>query len=90
MARLNPPSEEVWEIRSLKPKPSLRIFGAFGQRDIFIALIWAKRTALGAAESEPWKEIIKQFKQEWRNYFNEFLPLAGSYPDDYISNARLI
>jgi hypothetical protein len=89
LARLNPPSEEVWEIRSLKPKPSLRILGTFARRDVFIALIWAKRTVLGAGDSEQWKEVIQQFKQEWINYF-EVPPVSGTYPDDYISNTKLI
>lgn len=90
LARLNPPGEEVWEIRSLKPKPSLRILGTFAQPDVFVALIWAKRTSLGAADSEQWKNVIDQFKQEWQNYFSELRPFSGNYPDDYISNAKLI
>jgi hypothetical protein len=90
LARLDPPSEEVWEIRSIKPKPSLCILGTFAQRDVFVALIWAKRTSLGAGDSKEWEELIEQFKQEWHNYFSEFSPFTGHYPDDYISNAKLI
>jgi hypothetical protein len=89
-ARLNPSADEVWTLRSLKPKPSLRVFGTFADRDVFVALHWAKRTDLGAGDSEEWADAIGQFKTEWHNCFFPFNPLHGSYPDAYLSNAKLI
>jgi hypothetical protein len=38
MARLFPGCDEVWEIRSRDPSPSLRVFGRFSELDVFIAL----------------------------------------------------
>jgi hypothetical protein len=89
-ARLDPSTDEVWTLRSLKPKPSLRIFGTFAERDVFVALHWAKRSDLGARDSEEWTDAIGQFKTEWRNCFFPLNPLQGSYPDAYLSNAKLI
>jgi hypothetical protein len=88
LARLNPSADEVWELRSLKPKPSLRIFGTFVEKNSFVALHWAKRTVLGAGDSEEWADAIEQFKTIWQDWFHPFEPLHGSYPDDYLSHAR--
>ena len=90
MARLEPPGDEVWELRSLKPKPSLRVFGSIVRRDMFVALTWALRKDLGFKISEEWKEAVKQFKAEWQSYFGTLEPMTGSYPDDYLSKAKLI
>ncbi len=89
-ARLDPYADEVWTFRSLKPRPSLRIFGTFVEKNVFIALNWARRSDLGPRKSEEWIDAIGQFKIGWQNYFPSFDPLHGSYPDDYLSHARLI
>jgi hypothetical protein len=90
MARLDPASDEVWEIRSLKPRPSLRVFGSIVALDVFVALTWAKRTDLHGRESEEWETAITEFREERNNYFGTAIALTGSYPDAYLSNARLI
>jgi hypothetical protein len=46
MARLEPVADEVWEVRSLDPKPAMRVFGSFAQRDVFVGLAWAWRKNL--------------------------------------------
>src|SRR5712692_9566878 len=46
MAVLDPPADEVWEFRSVDPKPAMRVFGSFAARDKFIALTWAWRKDL--------------------------------------------
>jgi hypothetical protein len=92
-ARLKPPADEVWEMRSLKPKPSLRIFGRFIARDRFVAMNWAKRIDLGAATSQEWVDAIQLFHAQWQRYFATcppHSPQAGSFPNGYLSNARLI
>jgi hypothetical protein len=90
LARLHPASDEVWEFRSIKPKPSLRVFGTFARKNIFIASNWEYRTYLGAEDSEEWAEAITQFKSIWQNSFPSLDPLHGSYPNDYLSHARFI
>jgi hypothetical protein len=90
LARLDPSNDEVWEFRSLKPRPSIRIFGTFIAKNVFIASNWAKRPALGAKNSEEWSDAIGQFKTVWEDCFSSFEPLHWSYPDDYLSHARFI
>jgi hypothetical protein len=96
MALLEPPEYEVWEIRSIDPVPSLRVFGSFVQRNIFVALTWAARKDLSWRYSNEWKVAIQEYKEEWETYFGVARPHAGSYADannyhePYLSNARVI
>ena len=90
MARLDPSGDEVWEIRSMKPRPSLRIFGSIVALDVFVALTWSKRADLHKRESEQWETAIAEFKAERSNCFGSARPISGSYPDAYLSNVRLI
>ena len=84
MSRLDPESDEVWEIRCRDPKPGLRIFGSFIAKDEFVALLALPHECL--SNDDDWKPLIEQYKGEWKGYFNT-QPFSGAYPHDYISNA---
>ena len=89
-ARLEPITDEVWEFRGLKPKPSARIFGTVPYKDCFVGLSWAIRKDLGDRRSAEWVAAIQDFKNTWFELFGD-LPHAHRnwcYPDDYLSNAR--
>jgi hypothetical protein len=90
MAVLEPVRNEIWEIRSIDPKPSIRLFGSFASRNHFIVLTWARRKELGGRYSKEWRAVIQEFKEEWQSYFGALRPITGSYPDAYLSNARVI
>ncbi|HVN29243.1 MAG TPA: hypothetical protein VMT64_12180 [Candidatus Binataceae bacterium] len=90
MALLEPTSNEVWEIRSVDPKPSIRLFGSFVQKNHFVILTWAWRKELGGRYAKEWRAAIQEFKEEWETYFGRTRPISGSYPDAYLSNARVI
>jgi hypothetical protein len=90
MALLEPPSYEVWEIRSIDPAPSIRVFGSFVQLNTFVALTWAWRNELGAKYSSEWRAAIQEFKEEWELYFGTIRPISGRYPDAYLTNFRII
>jgi hypothetical protein len=54
MARIDPISDEVWDIRSRDPSPAIRVMGAFAETDVFVALesmIFARRWAALARAS---------------------------------------
>ncbi len=85
MKQLRPPVEEVWEIRSRDPKPSLRVFGRFAATDVFVALAWSDRASLGAAKSREWRDARERCKAEWRKLFPAFKPHSGRNLEDYIS-----
>ena len=46
LARVEPAADEIWDIRCIDPKPGIRCFGAFAERDTFVALTWCYREDL--------------------------------------------
>jgi|SRR5579862_1893472 len=90
MLRLNPPSHEVWEIRSRIPKPGLRLFGRFAEFNNFIVLTWASRADLGGPKSREWRDAIVACRTEWKNLFPAYQPLSGDSFHDYLSKIVLV
>jgi hypothetical protein len=84
MSRLDPDSDEIWEIRVRDPKPGIRIFGSFLSQDVFVALTAAPHECL--RNDQDWDALIVQYKGEWTRHFTT-QPFSGAYPHDYISNA---
>jgi len=88
MARLQPDSNEVWDIRCRDPKPGIRLLGRFAEKNVFVALTWEERLPLRCYESNEWKAAINRCATEWNLHFwNE--PLRGNYPDDYLDGADI-
>ncbi len=84
IALLDKAEEEVWEIRARDPKPGVRIFGRFSEKNVFIALdIAFKEDIENFADYSPW---ISACKREWAKCFATYPPHTGSSADDYISN----
>ena len=88
---LSPKADCVWEIVNKKPRPSLRVFGLFATRDVFIATNHQVRGFLGARGNPAWSEEIRRAVFEWRQLFHEhqqtpFRPLRGTL-DEVISGA---
>lgn len=79
MARVDPIEDEVWDIRSIDPRPGIRCLGRFAEKDTFIALTWDYR------ENFNWKYEIQRCKEVWKELFGTTPPLAGASLDDYLS-----
>lgn len=90
MSPLDPPPDEVWEIRSRDPKPGIRVFGRFSEKDVFVALTWGYREDLHGPKSREWRDAREGCKAEWRRLFHPYGPHTGSTPHDYISNIILV
>lgn len=80
-------TEEVWEIRSPRPRPSIRVFGRFAIYDVFVATHQSYRASLGAFASQEWKREIRNCQAKWRNLFHPYKPHSGQTINDYVSNA---
>jgi hypothetical protein len=52
MARVDPAADEVWDIRSVDPRPAIRVLGCFAETDLFVALTWEYRKNLGGSNSK--------------------------------------
>lgn len=87
MSILDPEQDEVWEIRVRDPKPGLRIFGSFVQKDRFVALTAAPHECLNTEED--WNRAINEYKSEWSRHFRS-QPFTGSYPHDYLTDAFIL
>lgn len=92
--RLEPFSNEVWEIRE-RDHPSIRIFFRFIERDClagtnvrFVAelfrVIWLRK---GAETWPVWRMEIRRCKAVWRSLFLTNPPHTGAALNDYISGA---
>lgn len=88
LAILYPHEDEIWEIRDVKPRPSLRVLGSFILRDVFVALAPYERAQLGEKGSMEWANALRDYKAQWIQLFDGHRPMSGSFPDDYLSLAR--
>lgn len=85
IALLEDAEDEVWEIRVSDPRPGVRVFGRFSDRDCFIAMTWSEREKL--ITDDDWRREKERCKREWRKLFPSFNPHTGTKADDYVSNA---
>lgn len=82
---LDPRQDEVWELRSRDPKPSVRVFGRFAMTNVLIATHMAWREDLKGWRSIEWAQEIRNCKTYWRQMFNTYPPHSGASINDYIS-----
>lgn len=83
---LTPTRDMVFEIRSVLPAPSLRIFASFAKEDVLIATCYAERPWLGRWGSKQWRDAIVKSKAIWRNLFPTYNPHSGVSIHDFITD----
>jgi len=84
---LTPITDGVWEIRSTRPKPSIRVFGLFHSKDTFIATHYIERKGLGGWNSNEWRTEIRRAVAIWRQLFPAYDPLNSSNIGELITGA---
>ncbi len=72
---LYPACDAVWEIRSAKDDPSLRVLGLFPFRDVFVSTGCARREVLGGWQSRQWKTVKRAARAMWRTLFPTYNPI---------------
>jgi hypothetical protein len=82
---LIPRKDEVWEIQSRAPTPSIRVFGSFAAQDAFVATTFAERFLLGGFRSARWRRAARRHLAIWRQLFPTYPPLTGANIHDYVS-----
>lgn len=82
---LTPKSDLVWEIRSVQPAPSLRVFCRFAMPDVLIATHYEERSYLGQWGAKEWRDAIVNSKIFWRQLFATYEPVAGSSVNEFIT-----
>jgi hypothetical protein len=89
MARVDPADYGIWTIRSVAPRPALRVFGAFCEVDVFLALSVEERAVLGGRGSREWANARENALARWNALLPGERPIVGRKVDDYISEKTL-
>ena|SRR5581483_2692929 len=76
LSPIRPLARAVWEIRSRKPKPSLRVFGLFASVNIFIGTNHQSRPWL--SDKVEWDRANRIARSEWRKLFEDQAPMQGA------------
>lgn len=63
--QLKPPKYEHWELRSRKPRPSLRVFGRFALPDVFVGTHVDRRDRLGGMWSPEFEHEKLVCEDHW-------------------------
>jgi hypothetical protein len=88
MKWLDPHKFEHWNLRSKRPKPSLRVFGRFALPDVFVGTHVVARGALNKKWHINWELEKLRCEDIWKDCGLKE-PFSGSAYDDYITeNAR--
>ncbi len=90
MARVDPQEYGIWTIRSVAPSPAIRVFGAFFQCDIFVALLTRRRMDLGGRGSRQWAQAREDAIVLWDRLFPEQSRLIGGNIHDFISEKAFV
>jgi hypothetical protein len=64
----------------MSPLPQIRCFGAWAEKNTFIALTWRWRDYI-----ENFAEEARECRREWDGIFPSFPPYRGKNVDDYIN-----
>jgi hypothetical protein len=80
--------QEVWELISKRPRPSLRIFGRFALPNVFIATHVAQRNLLGGKWSLAFELEKLKAEEIWADLTDEPPFIADTYEEYITVNAR--
>lgn len=75
---------DVWEIKGAYPPPSLRVFGSFVAKGVFLATHVTDRRSLGRAADVLWKKNIRKARNVWKTLLGNQQPVMGGTVHDYI------
>ena len=85
--RLFPPRDCVWEIRSTRPDPQIRVLGLFAEKDVFVATHHALRSDLGLWDSAAWRIAKRRANAEWWRLFSVYQPKTETDVHQLVSGA---
>jgi hypothetical protein len=86
MARIDPPEDDVIEIRSRDPKPGIRVFGRFADKDIYVALNWEYREKLLGPQEREFDREREICKAKWRHFFHTYPSICGTQINEYFTD----
>lgn len=83
LARVHPVKAEFWSIRVTHPEeaPGIRAFGAFSEKDKFIALTWEFREVI----ADQFNEEVASAIAVWKDHFGVEEPYRGDHINAYLT-----
>ena len=84
---LYPARDAVWEVRSVRDAPSIRVLGLFAAKDVFIATAFALREDLGSWQSREWKQVKRTARQRWSTLFHPYEPRVTTNVHNVVTGA---
>lgn len=85
LARIDPVEYGVWTLRSVDPKPAIRVFGCFFEVDHFVGLFAVLREDLDGPRGRKWAEVRENTIALWDNMTNYEKRNLGDQIENYIS-----
>jgi len=85
MKWLQPKKFEHWELKSVRPRPSLRVFGRFARPNIFVGTHVVERSPLGAKWSLEWELEKLSCEELWNEAFGGSDPFRSAIYEHYIT-----
>ncbi len=85
ITRNSPEEDGVWEFRIRDPKPQVRIFGCFAERDVFVALSVMSRDNLKGRLAYPL--AVADNSSIWGGLFPGCEPVLGADINAYLSGS---
>jgi hypothetical protein len=82
---LDPKKYEHWELRSRRPRPSLRVFGRFAEPNVFVGTHVVERSPLGTKWSLNWELEKLECEDEWNLALNGCCPFRSCVYEHYIT-----
>ncbi len=85
LKQLEPLKYEHWCLRSVRPRPSIRIIGRFGAADLFVGTHALLRNSLAGKWSPAWEHEKLVCEDHWRGAVGDMAPFSGATYTDYIT-----
>jgi len=82
---LDPPPDDVWEIRVTAPRPQVRILGCFADPDTLVLFCMHSRSYLGKKGSAAWIAAMGTCSTNWATLFPNDPPFRGKTIHDYVT-----
>jgi len=90
LARIDPVEYGIWSIRSVAPKPAIRVFGAFYKQDVFVAISAKFRTELDGPNGRRWANAREDAIAIWDDLLPAQQRLNEGGIDDFITEKKII
>ncbi|MGV8833271.1 MAG: hypothetical protein ACOH2N_14955 [Devosia sp.] len=85
LIQLDPPPEEIWELRITCPRPQIRLLCRFLTPDLIIGLNFETRDKLGEYGSPEWLAAMNKCEKDWDALFPNVRPFVGKTIHEYVT-----